>query len=174
MLILGQGHTVLGGKVVDLGVNFLQSCTQSLVCVNLRNGVNLAVGVKGQIDIVTFAFADGAVANAELSTTVQVALALKLILSHLLQDSDRSFAGGQGCSRGTHGNQAQQHNQSQQYAYNSLHSILTPLISYVSNGIITDVFTNCNPFFENNYIFVTLIFPNCSSLSAFQQFIHIS
>ena len=31
-------------------------------------------------------------------------------------------------------------------------------VSYVSNGIITDLFTNCNTFFENNYIFVTIFF----------------
>ena len=31
--------------------------------------------------------------------------------------------------------------------------------SYVSNGIITDLFTKCNTFFENNYIFVTNFFP---------------
>ena len=68
------------------------------------------VGLTIGTEVVSF-LTDSTVAGSELRTGIVVALILKT--SHLLQDSDRSLAGGMGGSGCTHGNQAQQHDQSQ-------------------------------------------------------------
>ena len=68
--------------------------------------VRLTTGVE-----VVSLLTDSAVTGTELLTGEMIALILKT--SHLLQNSDRSSAGGMGGSGCTHGNQAQQHDQSQ-------------------------------------------------------------
>ena len=88
-------------------------------------------------------------------------VAAVFIANHLLQNGDGRIADSIGSSRGGQsggGHQADQQHQSQKETYKSLlHSNLL-LFSYVSSCIITDPVTNCNTFFQKNYIFVTINF----------------
>ena len=147
MLALGQGQALLAGKAVDSFVQILQDLPQRLIRLDFIYFMLLFA-------MVPFAVTRGAVADVAILVTIPA------ISFQLLQNGNRAFADRQSSGEGRQrsgGNQTGCHEQSHQKAQESLlHSNLL-LLSYVSNGIITDPITNCNPHFENNYIFVTIL-----------------
>ena len=145
MLALGQGQALLAGKAVDSFIQILQGFPQGCIRFLFGNGM-----ITMTLLFLTLrTIADVAVGITGLAISFQ-----------LLQNGNRAFADRQSSGEGRQrsgGNQTGCHEQSHQKAQESLlHSNLL-LLSYVSNGIITDPITNCNPHFENNYIFVTIL-----------------
>ena len=125
VLVLLQRQAVGGSEGVDLLIKCHQSLAQSQVCIFLRDGMDVGDGailiqhgivrniltISGIILKMMFFLTDSAVTGAEFAAGIVVALSCAS--SHLLQNCDCSFADLTGCSGCTHGNQAQQHDQSQ-------------------------------------------------------------
>ena len=153
MLVLRQSKTVLRSELADLLIKVPQFLPQRGIRLALRNGMDVfgCLGSAVHIEVVLL-LAHRTVTDAVLGAADKIALRLSLRVEldrcHLLQNRNCSLADLVVGCRGGDGHHANQQNESQQCAYKSLLHKLLLLFSYVSNGIITDSFTNCNTFLK--------------------------
>ena len=148
-LTLGQGQTVPGcelGNGIRCGLQLLgQSSLGFLLGDGMLRTTLVIFGTQGTET-------DGVLSIVPFTG---IFILLRILFIHHKIDQILAHRGC-GCGQSGCGNQSDQHQQGQKSTHNSfVHSHLL-LYSYVSTRIITKQITKCNPFLQNNYIFVTL------------------